>query len=73
MSQHGGIVMLYDPCAHPMMVNRLRGVVTSCIRKHVITPFNHLPRDRPLALVSWGCRLLMNKVNYKTAVKFIKV
>ncbi|KAI1292195.1 hypothetical protein HDE_06975 [Halotydeus destructor] len=70
--EHGGVVVLYDPCAHPIMVSKLKTLVKSCIRKHVITPFNDLPPERPLALVTWGCKLLMNKVDTRTVVSFIK-
>ena len=65
--------MLYHPCTHPEMVNRLRTLVTSCIRKHVITKYNLLSKERPLALVAWGCRLQMNYVDPKTVIPFIKV
>lgn len=71
--KHGAIVMLYHPCTHPEMVNRLRTLVTSCIRKHVITKYNLLSKERPLALVAWGCRLQMNYVDPKTVISFIKV
>lgn len=65
--------MLYDPCTHPSLVDKLRKLVTSCIRKHIITPFQNLPADRPLALVSWGCKILMSHVDEQQVVKFIKV
>ena len=71
--EHGGIVMIYNPCAHPTMINRLRALVTSCIRKHVIFPWNLIPHDTPLVLVSWGCILKMNYVDPPTVVSFIKV
>ena len=32
-------------------------------RKHVITAHPGLTEDRPLALVAWGCRLLMSSVD----------
>ena len=54
-AKHGAVVMLYDPCTQPALVDRLRKLVTSCIRKHVITPYGLLPPERPLALVTWGC------------------
>jgi hypothetical protein len=70
--EHGAIVVLYDPCAHPAMVNRLRGLVMSCLRKYIKTPYNKLPKDRPLALVAWGCKLQMNYVDPGEVVQFIK-
>lgn len=66
--------MLYHPCAHPFMVNRLRKLVTNCIRKHVITrDTTRLTPERPLALVTWGCRMVMNRVENAKVVSFIKV
>lgn len=70
--EHGGIVMLYDPCAEPVLVNRLRKLVTGCFRKHVITPYTLLSRERPLALVAWGCSLEMAVVNDEEVKTFIK-
>ncbi len=65
--------MLYHPCAHPFMVDRLRKLVTNCIRKHVITrDAARLSADRPLALVTWGCRMTMNTVDTGAVVSFIK-
>ncbi|CAG2113540.1 unnamed protein product, partial [Medioppia subpectinata] len=67
-----GIVMLYHPCANKVMVSRLRALVTSCIRKHIITPYNLMDRERPLALIAWGCRLTMSSVNINDVISFIK-
>lgn len=64
--------MLYDPCAHPAMVKKLRSLVTSCLRRHVITASNQLRKDRPLALVAWGCRLSMNFVEATQVISFIR-
>ncbi|XP_023327604.1 uncharacterized protein LOC111700795 isoform X2 [Eurytemora carolleeae] len=58
--EHGAVVMLYHPCTHPILVQQLRDLLTGCIRKHIITPHNDLPEDKPLALVAWGCRLLIS-------------
>ena len=65
--------MLYDPCAHPAMVKKLRSLVTSCLKRHVITKYNHLKSERPLALVAWGCRLTMNVVDENLVISFVKV
>lgn len=70
--EHGAIVMLYHPCANPLEVQRLRHLVTGCLRRHVISPYNLLPQDRPLALVSWGCRLTMSYVNPEIVTRFIR-
>lgn len=64
--------MLYHPCTHYTTVNKLRKLVTGCIRKHVITPYSQLTPKRPLALVAWGCRLLMSDVNEEEIVQFIR-
>lgn len=66
--------MIYHPCAHPLMVNKLRKLVVNCIRKHVITrDTTRLTPERPLALVAWGCRMTMNEVISHQVVDFIQV
>lgn len=69
--EHGAIVMLYHPCADRREVDLLRQVVTSCLRRHVITPSRQLSRYQPLALLTYGCKLTMNKVNVEAAEEFI--
>ena len=71
--QHGAIVMLYHPCADPAQVDMLRGIVTHCLRKHIITPYKQLPKQTPFALLSWGCKLTMSTVISSVARNFIKV
>ena len=44
--EHGAVVMLYDPCVLDSEVNKLRKIVRSCIKKHVITPTTFLTRER---------------------------
>jgi len=44
-TQHGAVVMLYHPCADPREVDKLRQVVTSCLRRHIISPSRDLFRD----------------------------
>ncbi|XP_033342447.1 uncharacterized protein LOC117229769 [Megalopta genalis] len=70
--EHGAIAMLYHPCANPLEIKRLKGLVTGCLRRHVITPYNMLPMDRPLALVAWGCRLTMSYTNPAVVTNFIQ-
>merc|ERR1712212_228001 len=70
--EHGAVVMLYHPCTHYTLVDKLRKIVTGCIRKHIITPYHALSENQPLALVAWGCRLLMSDANEKTVVEFIQ-
>ncbi|GAV04227.1 hypothetical protein RvY_14539 [Ramazzottius varieornatus] len=70
--EHGAVVMLYHPCANMVQVDKLRTLVRGCLRRHLITPYNKLPRSTPMALLTWGCKLLMNVVDERVAVEFIK-
>jgi len=70
--EHGAVVMLYHPCAHPAIVQRLRNIVNSCLFRHVITPYRHLPPDRPIAVATWGRSLSMNFVSEKIVKEFIQ-
>ncbi|CAB0013820.1 unnamed protein product [Nesidiocoris tenuis] len=68
---HGGIVMLYNPCAHRFLVQQLREVVRNCLYKHIITPY-HLDEDRPLAVLAWGYSLTMAEPDRTAVVDFIQ-
>ncbi|XP_033355164.1 uncharacterized protein LOC117236380 [Bombus vosnesenskii] len=70
--EHGAIVALYHPCANPMEVRRLKSLVSTCLRRHVISPYNLLDERRPFVLVAWGCRLSMSYVNPELVVGFIR-
>jgi len=70
--EHGSIIMLYHPCAEEEQVNKLRQLVTSCISRHVITPYDKLSNDRPLALLAWGAKLEMNTVDLSQAIRFMR-
>lgn len=70
--EHGGIVLLYHPCALRSEVDRLRTIVTSCIYRHVITPYSKLTEERPLALLAWGHSLEMSVVSDMLAISFIR-
>ncbi|XP_011635651.1 uncharacterized protein LOC105426224 isoform X1 [Pogonomyrmex barbatus] len=70
--EHGAIVMLYHPCANPLEVDRLRNLVNKCLWRHIITPYSYLDEERPLALLSWGCRLTMSYVNPTIVSRFIR-
>ncbi|KAG7198824.1 hypothetical protein KM043_001795 [Ampulex compressa] len=70
--EHGGIVMLYHPCANPVEVKALKSLVTGCLWRHVISPYNLLDERRPLALLAWGCRFTMSTVNPTLVKKFIR-
>ena len=41
-------------------------------RKHIISPSPALSEERPLALVAWGCRLLMAEVEPDKVKQFIR-
>ncbi|BES97742.1 Protein of unknown function (DUF3105) [Nesidiocoris tenuis] len=69
--EHGGIVMLYNPCAHRFLVQQLREVVRNCLYKHIITPY-HLDEDRPLAVLAWGYSLTMAEPDRTAVVDFIQ-
>lgn len=70
--EHGAVVMLYHPCADRSQVNRLKRVVKRCLYKHVITPYDQLDSRRPLALLTWGCRITMSMVDVNVVTSFIK-
>lgn len=70
--EHGAVVMLYHPCANQLEVSRLRYLVVNCLRRHVITPLALLDEERPLALVTWGCRLTMSTVQPGIVTNFIR-
>ncbi|CAJ0580862.1 unnamed protein product, partial [Mesorhabditis spiculigera] len=73
--EHGTIVLLYHPCVDLSELDKLRHLVTGCLWRHIVTPYNKLSEERPLALVAWGARLEMNEVDEKAtqmAVEFIR-
>ncbi|XP_075221090.1 uncharacterized protein LOC142324201 isoform X1 [Lycorma delicatula] len=70
--EHGGVVMLYHPCAHPLMVSKLRDIVTSCLYRHIISPYTLLSEKRPLAIVTWGWAMIMSHVHQHNVERFIK-
>ncbi|KAK9504035.1 hypothetical protein O3M35_010476 [Rhynocoris fuscipes] len=70
--EHGAVVLLYHPCAHPFLVQQAKQIVKSCLFRHVISPYNRLPHDRPMALLTWGWSLLLPDIDEELMVKFIK-
>ncbi|KAL1498121.1 hypothetical protein ABEB36_008974 [Hypothenemus hampei] len=71
--EHGAVALLYHPCANLNKVNLLKRIVKNCLYRHVITPYNLLTPQRPIALVTWGHRLEMSNVDPKEVLKFIKL
>lgn len=70
--EHGAVVMLYHPCANPLEVKHLKSLVKNCLRRHIISPYNYLNTNRPLVLLTWGCRLTMSYVNPTVVRHFIR-
>ncbi|KAK7483378.1 hypothetical protein BaRGS_00025318 [Batillaria attramentaria] len=70
--EHGAVVFLYHPCADQSDVEKMREVATSCLRKHIITPYKLLPPETPFAAVTWGCKLLMSHVQTSILRRFVK-
>ena len=50
--EHGAIIMLYDPCVLQSEVEKLRNIVRSCIKKHVITPTTFLSPEKVCTNIS---------------------
>ena len=50
--EHGAVVMLYDPCTLESEVNKLKRIVRTCIKKHIITPTTFLSPARVRHLLS---------------------
>ncbi|XP_065178273.1 uncharacterized protein LOC135808950 [Sycon ciliatum] len=69
--EHGAIVMLYNPCASPNDVARLKRIVSGCLRRHLITPYVNL--STPLAVLSWGCILRLNYVDEAAVQAWIQL
>lgn len=70
--EHGGIVMLYHPCALQSEVDRLRKIVKNCLYRYIITPSQDLTPERPMALVAWGHSLEMSVISEELAIGFIR-
>ncbi|CAH1405523.1 unnamed protein product [Nezara viridula] len=70
--EHGAVVMLYHPCAHPVLVNELKEMVASCLYRHIISPYTLLPPDRPMALLTWGWAMLLTSPDKRGVRNFIR-
>ncbi|TKR76054.1 hypothetical protein L596_017255 [Steinernema carpocapsae] len=70
--EHGSIILLYHPCVDQGELRRLRKLLTACVYRHIITPYNKLNPIYPLHLVAWGAKLQMNTVDEAAVVKFIR-
>lgn len=70
--EHGSIVLLYHPCANKGLVFKLKALVKSCLRRHVITPYRKLSPERPIALAAWGTSLEFSVIDKEMLTDFIK-
>lgn len=71
--EHGAVVMLYHPCAHPKLIDQLKSLVKNCLRRYIITPYNLVDVDRPFVLVTRGCRMEMTQIVPEIVEAFIRV
>ncbi len=74
--EHGGVVLLYHPCVEENKkleddLDKLKGLVSGCLRRHIITPYQNL--DQPFALIVYGCKMLMDKVDDELVRYFIRM
>ncbi|CAH1801481.1 unnamed protein product [Owenia fusiformis] len=70
--EHGAANFLYHPCADKEQVEIFKHIAKSCLRRHVITPYRHLPKTAPFAVVTWGCKLSMGRVDVSAVKSFVK-
>jgi hypothetical protein len=68
-------VFLYDPCADNTDRQIFRELAKNCLSRHIITPYKNFPDQEKFNLVSFGCRLGMNRVigNQKAIIAYIRV
>lgn len=70
--EHGAVVFLYDPCTDREEVEKVKNLVRSCIRKHIITPSEMLTYEYPMALLTWGCKLEFTRLHRNKSMSFIR-
>ncbi|XP_060081571.1 uncharacterized protein LOC132560887 [Ylistrum balloti] len=71
--EHGAAVFLYHPCVDHRQLDVFRSLATSCLRRHIITPYN-LTQDKPFAILTWTCRMMLDRVDIHipAAVDFLR-
>ncbi|XP_014662300.1 PREDICTED: uncharacterized protein LOC106805277 [Priapulus caudatus] len=69
--EHGGVVLLYHPCGSRAELAILKSALRSCLRRHIITPYNKLTKEYPFAMVTWGCKLSLSHADVYVAKAFI--
>lgn len=61
--EHGAAVFLYNPCAPKDQIEKFKKLAKGCLRRHVITPYKKLPNNELFNIVTFGCRLKINKID----------
>ncbi|CAF0893102.1 unnamed protein product [Brachionus calyciflorus] len=72
--EHGAAAFLFNPCGDLKEIEKFKKMAKNCLRRHIITPYKQLPNDELFNIVTFGCKLKLNKVsNYETEiVDFLK-
>ncbi|XP_071790050.1 uncharacterized protein [Asterias amurensis] len=70
--EHGAAVFLYHPCADPTEEAELKRIARSCLWKHIITPFRELSRETPFAVLTYGCKLILPRVDDALIKEFLQ-
>lgn len=60
--QKGAAAFLYNPCADPNEIESFKALAKGCLRRHVITPYKNLPENELFNIVTFGCKLKLNKI-----------
>lgn len=68
--QHGGVVLLYHPCAKEDTINRLRSLAKSCLRRYVISPSELL---EPQNQVRWELTGFPGLISFPSYIHFVLV
>merc|ERR1711988_566539 len=61
--EHGAAIFLYHPCAPEDEINEFLALAQGCIYRRVSTPYRHLPRETPFAIVTYGCRIMLSSIS----------
>lgn len=69
---HGGVAFLYHPCASTEQKMKLRKLATSCLQRHVITPYERLNPCKPIVMVAWSCFYSSSEVDIEKGKEWIK-
>jgi len=69
--EHGCIIMLYHPCMDQNQVSIIKKLVSSCLRKHIITPSRLPSLQNPVILVAWGCYQELQFLDLDTVKQFV--